>query len=200
MSSLHNYFVVYKPYGMLSQFTSEGNKPALSSLFKFPLDCYPVGQLETDSEGLLLLTNDKKVSQKFLNPTVEFKRTYFVQVDGDISQEAIEKLRAGFEVKVEGKIVKTGKATVEKIEEPSLPLRNPPVRFRKTVPTSWISITLTEQKNKQVRAMLSGVGFPALRIVRIKMGNLEISSMLSGDVIEMKNTEVYGKLFYETKE
>ncbi|HET6990439.1 MAG TPA: pseudouridine synthase [Bacteroidia bacterium] len=199
MNNQYTYCITYKPYGMLSQFTPEGNKPALGSLFKFPLDCYPVGQLETESEGLLLLTNDKKINHKFLNPTVEFKRTYYVQVDGDINEEAIDKLRNGIEVKVEGKIFNTKKAIVEKIEEPSLPPRNPPVRFRKSVPTSWISITLSEQKNKQVRSMLSTVGFPALRIVRMKMGNLELKSMLPGDVVELKSAEVYDKLFYQVK-
>jgi 23S rRNA pseudouridine2457 synthase len=199
MNNQYSYYLVYKPYGMLSQFTPEGNKPALSSLLKFPLDCYPVGQLETESEGLLLLTNDKKVSQKFLNPTVEFKRTYLVQVDGDITEEALQKLRDGVDVKVEGKIFNSKNAVVEKIETPVLPPRNPPVRFRKTVPTSWISITLTEQKNKQVRSMLSAVGFPALRIVRQKMGNLELREMLSGDVIELESAEVYEKLFYSIK-
>ncbi len=199
MSNQYSYFIVYKPFGMLSQFTPEGNKPALSSLFKFPLDCYPVGSLETESEGLLLLTNDKKINHKFLNPTVEHKRTYFVQVDGDITEDAIQKLGTGVEVKIEGKLFKTNKALVEKIEEPSLPPRIPPVRFRKTVPTSWISITLADQKNKQVRQMLSVIGFPALRIVRIKIGNLELKAMLPGDVLEMKSLDVFEKLFYEIK-
>ena len=199
MNNQYTYYIVYKPYGMLSQFTPEGNKPALGSLLKFPLDCYPVGQLETESEGLLLLTNDKKVSQKFLNPTVEFKRTYAVQVDGDITEDAIRKLSEGFEVKVEGKMINTKAASVEKIAEPTLPPRTPPVRFRKTVPTSWISITLSEQKNKQLRSMLSSVGFPALRIVRMKMGNLELKAMLPGDVVELKGTVVYEKLFYNVK-
>lgn len=184
---------------MLSQFTSEGNKPALGSLYKFPLDCYPVGSLETESEGLLLLTNDKKVNHKFLNPTVEFHRSYFVQVDGEITEDAIQKLLLGMEVKVEGKIIHTKKSLVEKIMEPSLPPRNPPVRFRKTVPTSWISITLSEQKNKQLRQMMAAVGFPALRIVRMKMGNLELKKMQPGDIVELNSTEVYDKLFYETK-
>ena len=199
MSNQYSYYIVYKPFGMISQFTPEGNKAALGSLFKFPLDCYPVGSLETESEGLLLLTNDKKINHKFLNPTVEHKRTYFVQVDGEISDGAIQKLIAGVEVKIEGKIFKTTKSVVKKMEEPSLPPRNPPVRFRKTVPTSWISITLSDQKNKQVRQMMAAVGFPALRIVRVKMGNLELKAMLPGDVVELKSTEVFEKLFYEIK-
>lgn len=197
--SQYSYFVVYKPFGMLCQFTPEGNKPALSSLYKFPLDCYPVGSLETESEGLVLLTNDKKINQKFLNPTVEHKRTYFVQVDGDITDVAIGKLIEGVEIKVEGKSFTSKKASVEKIEEPTLPLRNPPVRFRKTVPTSWISIALSEQKNKQLRQMMAAVGFPALRIVRMKMGNLELNGMQPSDVVELNNAEIFAKLFYEIK-
>jgi 23S rRNA pseudouridine2457 synthase len=195
MNNQYDYFIVYKPYGMLCQFTSEGNKPALGSLYKFPLDCYPVGSLDTDSEGLLLLTNDKKVNQKFLDPKISNKRTYFAQVDGDISEEALKKLAAGMEIKAEGKSYKSLPAQVEKIEEPSLPPRIPPVRFRKTVPTSWISITLTESKNRQVKQMTAAVGFPTLRLVRAKMEKLELGNMQPNDVVKMKGEEVYEKLF-----
>src|SRR5947207_358413 len=107
MNNQYDYFVVYKPYGMLCQFTPEGNKPALGSLFKFPLDCYPVGRLDTESEGLVLLTNDKKINHRFMDEKVQHKRTYLVQVDGDISEEAVAKLAAGVEIKSDGKNFKT---------------------------------------------------------------------------------------------
>jgi 23S rRNA pseudouridine2457 synthase len=193
--SQYSYYIIYKPYGMLSQFTPEGNKPALGELYKFPIDCYPVGRLDADSEGLLLLTNDKKINQKLLDPKAGHKRTYFVQVDGAITDEAIEKLAAGVEIKVEGKMYQTLPAIVERIEEPTLPSRNPPVRFRKTIPTSWISLSLTEGKNRQVRHMTAAVGFPTLRIVRVAMEKIKIGTMASGDVIEMKSNEVYEQLF-----
>lgn len=199
MSSQYSYYIIYKPYGMLSQFTPEGNKPALGELFKFPLDCYPVGRLDADSEGLLLLTNDKKINQKLLDPKAGHKRTYFVQVDGAITEEAIQKLAAGVEIKVEGKIYQTLPASVELIEEPKLPPRNPPVRFRKTIPTSWIKLTLTEGKNRQVRHMTAAAGFPTLRIVRAAMEKIELGNMNSGDVVEMKSNEVYDQLFYNIK-
>ena len=193
--SQYNYYIVYKPYGMLSQFTPEGNKPALGSLLKFPLDCYPVGRLDADSEGLLLLTNDKKINQKLLDPKAGHKRTYLVQVDGAITEEAVEKLATGVEIKVEGKMYTTLPAVAERIEEPTLPPRNPPVRFRKTIPTSWIRLTLTEGKNRQVRHMTAAVGFPTLRIVRVAMEKIELGTMNPGDVMEMKSTEIYEQLF-----
>jgi 23S rRNA pseudouridine2457 synthase len=180
---------------MLCQFTPEGNKPALSSLHKFPLDCYPVGRLDTDSEGLLLLTNDKKINQKFLDPNFQHKRTYLVQVDGDITDEAIKKLCGGIEIKVEGKNFKTLPAEAKKIEEPVLPPRNPPVRFRKSVPTSWISLTLTESKNRQVKTMTAAVGFPTLRLVRTQIEQIDLGKMQPNDVVEMDGDEIYKQLF-----
>ncbi len=195
MNNQYSYFLVYKPYGMICQFTPEGNKPALSSLHKFPLDCYPVGRLDTDSEGLLLLTNDKKINQKFSDPKFQHKRSYLVQVDGDISEDAIKKLSAGLEIKIEGKNYRTLPAKVAKIEEPSLPPRIPPVRFRKSIPTSWINITLTEVKNRQVKAMTAAVGFPTLRLVRSQIEKMDLENMKPNDVVEMSGEEIYKKLF-----
>jgi 23S rRNA pseudouridine2457 synthase len=196
--SQYNYYIIYKPYGMLSQFTAEGNKPGLGSLFKFPIDCYPVGRLDADSEGLLLLTNDKKINQKLLDPKAGHKRTYLVQVDGAVTEEAVEKLRKGVEIRVEGKTFRTLPALAEIIEEPALAPRNPPVRFRKSIPTSWISLSLTEGKNRQVRHMTAAVGFPTLRIVRIAMEKIKLGEMKPGDVLEMTGSDVYDKLFGKT--
>jgi 23S rRNA pseudouridine2457 synthase len=188
-------FVIYKPYGTLSQFTPEGNKPGLGTLHPFPKDCYPVGRLDADSEGLLILTNDASLNKKLLDPRYGHKRTYFVQVDNEITDEAIAKLSAGLDIKVEGKVYRTLPAEVKKIDYPPLPERVPPVRFRKSIPTSWISMTLVEGKNRQVRHMTAAVGFPTLRLVRVKMGDLELGNMQPGDVIEIGKSELFTKLF-----
>lgn len=195
MSNQYSYYIIYKPYGMLSQFTPEGNKPGLGSLFKFPIDCYPVGRLDADSEGLLLLTNDKKINQKLLDPKAGHQRTYLVQVDGAVTEEAVNKLAKGIEVRIDGKSFTTLPAKAEIIDEPALAPRNPPVRFRKTIPTSWIRLSLTEGKNRQVRHMTAAVGFPTLRIVRTAMEKIQLDDMKPGDIIEMKGSDVYDKLF-----
>jgi 23S rRNA pseudouridine2457 synthase len=187
-------FVIYKPYGTLTQFTPEGNKPGLGSIFSFPRNCYPLGRLDADSEGLLIITDDTSLNKKLLDPTHGHKRTYYVQVDGDITDEAVKKLAAGVEIRVKGVLHNTRPALVEKISEPALPPRNPPVRFRKSIPTSWISLTLTEGKNRQVRHMTAAAGFPTLRLVRVSIEKLELGNMQPGDVIEMESRELYTKL------
>lgn len=191
---MYSYFVIYKPYNILSQFTDEGNKKGLGSIISLPKDCYPVGRLDADSEGLLLITNDKSVNNRLLNPKAQHKREYFVQVDGDITADAIDKLKKGVTIKVNGQDYHTLPAEVEKIDEPVLPPRNPPVRFRKNIPTSWIRISLTEGKNRQVRHMTAAVGFPTLRLVRSRIGKLQLGAMLPGDVIEMDRSEFLRKI------
>ena len=138
---------------MLSQFSKEGDKPTLADLdFKFSKDIYPVGRLDADSEGLLLLTNDTDLNYRLLNPKFKHKRTYYVQVDGQISEEACQQLATGVKISIDGKPHHTLPAKIEILEqEPLLPARNPPIRFRKNIPTSWVSITLHEGKNRQVR-------------------------------------------------
>jgi 23S rRNA pseudouridine2457 synthase len=191
---MFSYYVIYKPYGILSQFTDEGNKKGLGSLLSLPKDCYPVGRLDADSEGLLLITNDKSVNHRLLDPLSQHKRTYLVQVDGDITTEACKQLSKGVTIKVDGKAYNTLPAICTKIEEPVLPPRNPPVRFRKTVPTSWIKLQLVEGKNRQVRHMTAAVGFPTLRLVRSQIGKLELGPMLPGDVVEMQRSEFLRKI------
>lgn len=188
-------FIIYKPYGMLSQFTPEGNKPALGELYAFPKNCYPVGRLDSDSEGLLLITNDTSLNKKVLDPVVAHPRTYYVQVDGAVTDEALQQLSDGVEIRVEGKNYHTHRAKAERIEEPGLPPRNPPVRFRKTIPTSWIALTLTEGKNRQVRHMTAAVGFPTLRLVRVKIAGVELNGMQPGEVRPIDSAELYLKLF-----
>lgn len=165
----------------MSQFSEEGTKMTLKNVLKnIPKDVYPVGRLDYDSEGLLLLTNDKKITHQLLQPSFKHQRTYFVQVEGDITEAAIAHLQKGVPISINGKKHITQPAIVNKIEEPGLPDRNPPIRFRKNIPTSWISITLTEGKNRQVRRMTAAVGFPTLRLVRYSIGQYSIDGMAPG--------------------
>jgi len=193
--NMYRYFAIYKPHGMLSQFTSEGDHPTLSALnFEFPKDAYPVGRLDTDSEGLLLLTNDKRVNDLLLNPDRKHNRTYAIQVEGQIVEEAIKKLEGGLTINEKGKIYKTLPAKASIIDEPALPERNPPVRFRKNIPTSWVELNLVEGKNRQVRRMTAAVGYPTLRLVRMGIESFSLSKMESGIVEEIDKQSFYGKL------
>lgn len=184
------YYIIYKPYGMMSQFSKESEKPTLADLpFKFPKDVYPVGRLDHDSEGLLLLTNDKRLNSQLLNPKNHYKKTYWVQVDREITSEAIVKLSTGVIIKID-KPYQTKPAIVHKIDEPNIPERIPPIRFRLNVPTSWIEITLTEGKNRQIRKMTAAVGFPTLRLIRSGIGSISIANMQPNDVIKLSINDV----------
>ena len=191
------YFMIYKPYGMLSQFSREGDKKVLADLdFVFPKDVYPIGRLDADSEGMLLLTNDKSVNEKLLHPSKKQERKYIVQVEGEISDEACTLLRAGVEISVDGKKYKTLPANqANRIDLPLyLPERNPPVRFRKSIPTSWLQLQLIEGKNRQVRKMTAAVGYPTLRLVRIVMETLELDFFEPGEIKELDRSFFYSKL------
>jgi len=180
------YFIVHKPYGVLTQFTDNENRPTLTGLFNFPKDVYPVGRLDKDSEGLLLLTNDKQLTDFLLNPKNKHEREYLVQVEGIPTKEALQKLCSG--VLIEGK--KTLPAKAKLIEDPNFPPRLPPVRERKTIPTSWISLTLIEGRNRQVRKMTAAVGFPTLRLVRVRIENLLLGNLNVGEVKEIGLNDV----------
>jgi 23S rRNA pseudouridine2457 synthase len=192
---LYQYFLIYKPFGMLSQFTREGDHTTLADLdFKFAKDIYPVGRLDSDSEGLLLLTNDNFLKTKLLEPRNKHTRTYYAQVEGEATREACEILNAGVNIAINGKQYLTLPALTELIEEPSLPERNPPIRFRKNIPTFWISLTLREGKNRQVRKMTASVGFPTLRLVRWSIGKISLADKKDkfpnpGDVWEVTASE-----------
>ena len=198
---LLRYFLIYKPFGTLSQFSREGDRPTLADLeFAFPKDVYPVGRLDADSEGLLLLTNDNFLNHHLLNPRFRHQRTYYVQVEGSITPEACARLRAGVLISIDGKTHQTLPAAVEILaEEPILPERNPPIRFRKNVPTSWVSISLHEGKNRQVRRMTAAVGFPTLRLARWGMENVTITGFESGEVREVLRDWVYEQLKIATE-
>ncbi|WP_255717727.1 pseudouridine synthase [Dyadobacter sp. CY345] len=193
---MFRYFLIYKPFGMLSQFSREGEHATLADLdFIFPKDIYPVGRLDADSEGLLLLTNDNYLKTKLLEPRNRHKRTYYVQVEGEITENACLELADGVKISINGKSYLTLPASASPVDEPTLPERNPPIRFRKNIPTSWVSITLHEGKNRQVRRMTAAVGFPTLRLVRWAIGKISLADFEGGgakpgDVWEVTEKEV----------
>lgn len=193
---MHRYFIIYKPYGMLSQFKKDGKWRLLGELFDFPEDVYPVGRLDVDSEGLLILTNDKSLNDRLLNPKFEHKRTYWVQVDDDVKEDALNKLESGLIISIEGKPHHCRNAIAKKIERPEMiGPRNPPVRYRKYIPTSWLSITLTEGKNRQVRRMTAAVGHPTIRLIRYSIEGLELPEYKPEGVWEWSKEKLFEKLF-----
>ena len=163
------YILFNKPYGVLCQFTdnsAENKRPLLKDYISVP-KVYPVGRLDLDSEGLLLLTDNGQLKNRLLNPKYAHPRTYYVQVERIPDKAALDRLRNG--VKIKNYRTKPAKVALLN-REPNLPPRIPPIRDRKNVPTCWLEMTLTEGKNRQVRRMTAAVGFPTLRLVRIAIG------------------------------
>lgn len=188
-----SYFITYKPYGVLTQFSGEG--PTLASLGEFPKEVYPVGRLDKDSEGLLLLTDDKSLNHQLLNPRFAHQRTYFVQVEGIPTTEALAHLQAGVTIQVDGKPYRTKPAVAKLLDSaPILPERNPPIRYRASIPDRWLALTLIEGKNRQVRKMTAAVGFPTLRLVRYSMEKISLEGMVVGEVRELSQEFVYRAL------
>lgn len=191
------YFVVHKPFGYVSQFSGEENDLTLQNLIaenqlkNFPKDIYPIGRLDKDSEGLLLLTNDNQFKTKLLDPKNEHFKTYWVQVEGNISADAIFKLKSGgIEIKHNGKTHNCLPAKVSKLENMEIQERNPPIRFRANIPTSWIEIQLREGKNRQIRKMTAAAGFPTLRLIRVGIQKLKIKQFPLGTVTEITLKEI----------
>jgi len=187
-TNLH--YKLFKPYGYLSQFvnnqSTRKNKKLLGELYPFPINTMAIGRLDYDSEGLLLLTTDGKMSEFIRSSKVE--KEYYVQVDGMITQEAILALQNGVQISIEGKHYITMPCTVfELAETPNLPKRTKKIRDERHGPTSWISITIQEGKFRQVRKMTAAVGFPTLRLIRVRIGTNTINLMKSGEVISLTN-------------
>ena len=184
--SNHCHFILYKPYGYLSQFIYElkRKKKLLGELHDFPSGTMAIGRLDEDSEGLLLLTTDGKVSEIVRSKKVE--KEYYVQVDGIINQEAINKMKNGVEIGFNGTkyITKSCKCFIIN-EVPSFGLRGKKIRDERHGPTSWASVTVKEGKFRQVRKMTAAVGFPTLRLVRVRIGNVYLNDMKAGDVKEV---------------
>jgi 23S rRNA pseudouridine2457 synthase len=173
-----------KPYGVLSQFTDRGTESARATLSDF-IDqpgVYPAGRLDRDSEGLLLLTDDGRLQARIADPRFKLPKTYLVQVEGEVDELALEKLRAGVTLK-DGP---TRPAMAEAIEAPALWPRDPPVRFRKSVPDGWLSLTISEGRNRQVRRMTAAVGLPTLRLVRWRIGSWSLEGLAPGEWRHLK--------------
>lgn len=180
----HHHFKIFKPYGFLSQFVPEPRKkkPLLGDLFNFPDQTMAIGRLDHDSEGLLLLTTDGMMSYEVRSKGIE--KEYYVQVDGQITEQAISQLKTGVEITVNGASYLTLPCNAFILpENPQLPERGRRIRDPRHGPTSWISITLTEGKNRQIRKMTAAVGFATLRLVRVRIGNIDIYEMQAGEVI-----------------
>lgn len=166
----------HKPYGVLSQFTSDGSKNRTLADFRFPPSVYPIGRLDADSEGLLLLSDEKSLNARLLLPENEHRRVYWAQVERVPSPLDLSRLARG--VIIQNYKTKPCKARL--IEAPNLPERIPPIRFRKNIPTAWLELELTEGKNRQVRRMTAAIGFPTLRLMRVQIGNFHLGNLEQG--------------------
>ena len=187
---IHRHFIIHKPFGYLSQFITNQKKgkkhKLLGELFDFPDGTMAVGRLDVKSEGLLLLTTDGKVSD-FITTRGKVEKEYYAQVNGQITEKEIEQLKTGVEIGFDGKKYQTKPCKVSIIETPNLPERSKKIRDDRHGPTSWISIILTEGKFRQVRKMTSAVGFPTLRLVRVRVGTILLGKLQSGEVIEVED-------------
>ncbi len=188
MPHSHRYLLFYKPYAVLTQFSdrTEAFRDTLKAYIDVP-GVYAAGRLDRDSEGLLLLTNDGWLQHRLTDPVFAHPRTYWVQVERCPDEAALEHLRQGVVIKGD----RTRPAQVRILEqEPDLPPRDPPIRFRKTVPTAWLELTLTEGRNRQVRRMTAAVGHPTLRLVRRAIAHLCLDGLEPGQWRDLSEDEV----------
>ncbi|TVZ51435.1 pseudouridine synthase [Dokdonia sp. Hel_I_53] len=186
---LHKHFKLYKPYGYISQMLSNDERQSrkkkfLSDLYPFPMGVMAIGRLDEKSEGLLLLTTDGKLSDMINRSGVE--KEYYAQVDGQISDKEIKKLKEGVTIGVNGKKYLTKPCKVHIVDSPQFPDRSKKIRDSRHGPTSWISIIIKEGKYRQVRKMTSAVGFPTLRLVRIRIGSQTLKDLEPSQVISVK--------------
>lgn len=186
---LRRYLLFHKPYNVVCQFSqTEPDRLTLKSYINVP-DVYPVGRLDQDSEGLLLLTNDGRLQHQLTDPKFHHPKTYLVQVEGIPTDAHLEQLRRGVVLNFKGNLYRTLPAQVE-LKNITIPDRVPPIRYRAHIPTSWLEITLIEGKNRQIRRMTAHIGFPTLRLIRIKIGHLSLESLQSGQWRELTLSEI----------
>lgn len=191
MSRANTYFIIYKPKGCLSQFSKEHGKVALSDFFfDLPENIYPIGRLDQDSEGLLILSNDKAINSLLLDPKNGHWRTYWVQVFGQISKKAIKELELGVEIFVKKQKHRTLPARVKKGRPP----KNIPLLDVCEKNTSWLRISIQEGKNRQIRKMTAKVGFPTLRLIRTHIELLDLGNMQPSEYKEINKKQIYSKL------
>ncbi|QDA62528.1 pseudouridine synthase [Hymenobacter jejuensis] len=185
METNHQHFLIYKPYGYLSQFVCElKKKKLLGELYAFPEGTMAIGRLDEHSEGLLLLTTDGLVSEHIRSRHIE--KEYYAQVDGLITDEALEQMRQGVEIGIRNAKYQTKPCVAFRVENvPDFPARGRKIRDDRHGPTSWVSITLTEGKFRQIRKMTAAVGFPTLRLIRVRVGAIGLSDLQPGEVRAM---------------
>lgn len=181
------YIAFYKPYGILSQFTSDDPKETLSN-FNLPKGVYPAGRLDKDSEGLLILSNDGTFIDQLLNPKFDKEKIYWVQVENIPSEDSLNVLRKGG---IQIQDYKTKPAKVHIIEpQPVMPERDPPVRFRKSIPTCWLEIKISEGKNRQVRRMTASINHPTLRLLRQQVGKYKLGELNPGQWVVIQKSDI----------
>jgi len=186
---LHRHFIIHKPFGYLSQFTGEPKKKFLGELYDFPEGTMAIGRLDEDSEGLLLLTTHGWTSELVRQKNVE--KEYFVQVDGMVTDEAVSKMENGVLIGIRNVKYMTLPCRVFRLDaQPDFPPRTKRIRDDRHGPTSWISITLTEGKYRQIRKMTAAAGFPTLRLIRVRVGNIILGNLKAGEVLEVKEFDL----------
>jgi 23S rRNA pseudouridine2457 synthase len=188
-SEMSRILLFNKPYGVICQFSRDGLHPTLADYIAHP-NFYPAGRLDTDSEGLLVLTDDGQLQHRITDPKHKLAKTYWVQVEGDVSEAALGQLRSGVNLSDSSTKLRTGFTTqpadAHVMGEPlNLWLRNPPIRQRKNIPTSWISLTIREGKNRQVRRMTAAVGLPTLRLIRYQIGEWTLNGIEQGKWMQL---------------
>ena len=186
------YYILNKPHGVICQFSPEGTHTTLKDITDINEDIYPVGRLDTDSEGLLVLTNDKRLNHQLLTPDSKTPKTYWVQVEGIPEEDELKMLRRGVNFMAKGRKYKSSPCQAKLVEDVQIWERNPPIRERKNIPSSWLSITISEGKNRQVRKMTAAIGYPTLRLVRVQLGALNIldQKIPLGTCVEYKQQEL----------
>jgi 23S rRNA pseudouridine2457 synthase len=185
-----NVYRFWKPYGVLAKFTDAEARPTLADYVHIP-DIYAAGRLDLDSEGLLLLTDSGALSHRLTDPRFEHPRTYWAQVERIPDEAALDRLRVGVELSEGGRLWRTRPARVALLASPpDLPERSVPIRYRKSVPTAWLQLTITEGRNRQVRRMTAAVGYPTLRLVRWAIGEITLAGLTPGTLLPLSRAEI----------